>query len=213
MSALTIYARPVLLKVSTLLEKADCPSISEGAEKDDMPASYKVVVTGPFNSGKTTLIGTVSDIEVVRTEKRITTEDRGIKAETTVAMDYGRVALDDRIIHLNGTPGQTRFDFMWDILAKEMDAFVVVVDSTDRHSFADAAEQIRLFVSGPSVPYLVAANKTDLPNRLSLEDVRRGTGISADITVMPCVATQRSSVRQVLLQVIDLIENRPASKP
>ena len=93
-------------------------------------SAFKIVVTGPFNSGKTEFIKTISDIPVVSTEKRITTEDRGIKAETTVAMDYGRVNLDGSTLYLYGTPGQTRFDFMWEILSGEMDAFIVLVDST-----------------------------------------------------------------------------------
>jgi small GTP-binding protein len=173
-----------------------------------MPNTYKVLVTGPFNSGKTTFISTISDIDVVTTEKKITTEDRGIKNETTVAMDYGRVEVDGRVLHLSGTPGQTRFNFMWDILAREMNAFVVLVDSTDRPSFPDAAELIGLFSSFHSVPYLVAANKSDLTNSARLEEVRRGTNAGPDATVMPCVATQKSSVRQVLLQVIELIEAR-----
>src|SRR5260221_14330153 len=90
---------------------------------------YKIIVTRPFNSGKTTFVSTISDIAVVTTEKKITTEDRGIKNETTVAMDYGRVEIDGKVLHLSGTPGQTRFNFMWDILAREMNAFVVLVDS------------------------------------------------------------------------------------
>jgi len=170
--------------------------------------SYKIIVTGPFNSGKTAFIGTISDIAVVTTEKKITTEDRGIKNETTVAMDYGRVDIDGRVLHLSGTPGQTRFSFMWDILAREMNAFIVLVDSTDRPSFPDAAELIGLFSSFHSVPYLVAANKSDLPGAVSLEDVRRGTNAGPNVTVMPCVATEKSSVRQVLRQVIKLIEAR-----
>src|SRR5258708_8187868 len=144
--------------------------------KEDIVTNvYKVIVTGPFNSGKTTFVKTISDIDVVTTEKKITTEDRGIKNETTVAMDYGRVEIDARVLHLSGTPGQTRFNFMWYILAKEMNAFVVLVDATDRPSFPDAAELMAMFSCFHAVPYLVAANKSDLPGSVSLEDVRRGT--------------------------------------
>lgn len=165
----------------------------------------KIIVTGPFNSGKTQFIRTISDIEVVVTERRITTEDRGIKAETTVAMDYGRVELDGVTIHLNGTPGQARFDFMWDILAREMSGFIVLVDSTDSLSFADARDLIALFHDFHAVPYLIAANKQDIPGTASLYEVKRGVGASDDVLVMPCVATQKSSVQQVLRQMISLV--------
>ena len=100
---------------------------------------YKIVVTGPFASGKTSFVKTGSDIEIVETEKSITTEDKGIKALTTVAMDFGRVDLNGDKVHLYGTPGQTRFAFMWEILAKEMNGFIVLVDATDTPSFPDAA--------------------------------------------------------------------------
>jgi signal recognition particle receptor subunit beta len=171
-------------------------------------SAFKLVVTGPFNSGKTQFIKTISDIPVVSTEKRITTEDRGIKAETTVAMDYGRVLLDAHTLYLYGTPGQARFDFMWEILSGEMDGFVVLVDSTDPPSFPDAAELISLFSGFVNVPYLIAATKTDLAGAARLPEIRRGTRAGGDITVMPCVATQKSSVRQVLLQVLELLKKR-----
>jgi len=167
---------------------------------------YKVVVTGPFSAGKTTFIKSISEIPVVSTERKITTEDRGIKAETTVAMDYGRVTIDGRILHLNGTPGQARFDFMWEILAKEMHAFVVLVDSTDPPSFPEASDLIDLFYNMHEVPYLVAANYAGSPGAASDSEVRRGTQAADFVTVMPCNAASKSSVRQVLLQVIDLIE-------
>ncbi|GAB4324307.1 MAG: ATP/GTP-binding protein [Phototrophicales bacterium] len=169
-------------------------------------SNYKIVVTGPFNSGKTQFIKTISDIEVVSTERKITTEDRGIKAETTVAMDYGRVKLDDDTLYLYGTPGQTRFDFMWEILSNEMNGFIVLVDSTDTPSFPEAAGLIEQFTEFVNVPYLIVANKTDLPNAASLTEVRRGTKADGNVTVMPCVATQKSSVRQVLLQMMQLLK-------
>lgn len=173
-------------------------------------ASFKVVVTGTFNSGKTQFIKTISDIPIVSTEKRITTEDRGIKAETTVAMDYGRVLIDGDMLYLYGTPGQIRFDFMWEILSEEMDAYILLVDSTDVYSFPEALEVSERFRSLGHVPYIIVANKTDMEHAARLGEVRRGTNAPSDITVMPCVATQKSSVRQVLLQVLDIL-HRAAS--
>ena len=79
--------------------------------------TVKIVVTGPFNSGKTELIRSVSEIDVISTEKKITSEIEKIKESTTVAMDFGRITVDDDLIlFLFGTPGQKRFDFMWEIL-------------------------------------------------------------------------------------------------
>lgn len=167
---------------------------------------YKVVVTGPFNSGKSTFVRTISEIDVVSTERKVTTEDAGIKSETTVAMDYGKVKLDDDIIHLNGAPGQTRFSFMWEILAKEMQAFLVLVDSTDTSSFGDVPEIIKTFTAMNQVPYMVVGTKSDLPGAASIGQIRNGTHIEDFVTVIPCNATSKSSIRQVLLQVVDLIK-------
>lgn len=169
-------------------------------------ALYKVVVTGPFNSGKTTFVNSISDINVVSTERKITTEDKGIKSQTTVAMDYGRVTLGDDVVHLNGAPGQTRFRFMWEILAIEMNAFIVLVDSTDPSSFPDAREIINTFSGINEVPYLIVGTKSDQPEAATLAQIRRGTQAEDFVTVMPCSATQKSSVRQVMLQVVDLIK-------
>jgi hypothetical protein len=175
-------------------------------------SAFKIVVTGPFNSGKTEFIKTISDIPVVSTEKKITTEDKGIKAETTVAMDYGRVLLDGDTLYLYGTPGQTRFDFMWEILSSEMNGFIVLVDSTDTPSFPEAAELISLFSGFVNVPYLVVANKTDMEGAAKLPEIRRGTKSGSNVTVMPCVATQKSSVRQVLLQMVELLKKEKSAQ-
>jgi small GTP-binding protein len=167
--------------------------------------SYKVVVTGTFNSGKTQFIKSISDIPVVATEKAVTTEDRTIKAETTVAMDYGRVTLDGDTVFLFGTPGQTRFDFMRDILQKEMQAFIVLVDSADPPSFPEAAVIIEQFLAFANVPYLVVANKSDLPDAAKLSEVQRGTRLAESVTIIPCNALQKSSVRQVLREVLEML--------
>ena len=173
-------------------------------------SNYKIIVTGPFNSGKTQFIRTISDIEVVSTERKITTEDRGIKAETTVAMDYGRVTINGDTLYLYGTPGQTRFDFMWEILSDEMNAFIVLVDSTDLPSFPEAAEIVSQFTGYVNVPYIIIANKTDIDGAANIDEVREGTKTSSDVTVMPCVALQKTSVRQVLLQMIDVLKREGA---
>lgn len=169
-------------------------------------STFKVVVTGPFNSGKTEFVRSGSDIPVIETEKSITTEDRGIKAETTVAMDFGRVNNGADTIHLFGTPGQTRFSFMWEILAKEMNGFIVLVDSTDMPSFPEAAELIRQFSSFEDVPYIVVANKRDLDGAAPVEEIMRSIGITDPSQIMTAVATDASSVRAVINQIVALIQ-------
>ncbi|MEM9953571.1 MAG: ATP/GTP-binding protein [Chloroflexota bacterium] len=168
-------------------------------------AVYKVVVTGPFNSGKTEFVKNGSDIDIVETERSITTEDRGIKALTTVAMDFGRVDFEDDRVHLYGTPGQTRFSFMWETLAKDMNGFIVLVDATDPPSFPDAAELIETFSSFEDVPFIVVANKIELDEAVSLNEVRDGTGISSGIPVIPCTAIEKASVRSVVSEMLSAL--------
>ncbi|MFQ5408633.1 MAG: ATP/GTP-binding protein [Anaerolineales bacterium] len=170
-----------------------------------MERTLKLVVTGPYGAGKSQFVETLSDIEVVRTERRVSAGAADGKRETTVAMDYGRVALDDAILHLNGTPGQARFDFMWDILTREMHGFVVLVDSCQPDTFADARELIEAFSRQQPVPYVVAANKQDLACAPSLDQMRREMKVASNVLVMPCVATRRTSVRQVVKQLVSMI--------
>src|SRR5664279_6028877 len=84
--------------------------------------TVKMVITGPFSSGKTEFIRSISEIDVVTTERGISSEaERTVKESTTVAMDFGRITVDDDLVlYLFGTPGQRRFDFMWEILAEGM---------------------------------------------------------------------------------------------
>jgi len=167
---------------------------------------YKIIVTGPFNSGKTEFIKTISEIPVILTEKSITTEDRGIKAHTTVAMDFGRITIGEDTLHLFGTPGQTRFSFMWEILAKEMDGFIVLVDATDRPSFPEAAELVKQFSGFVDVPHLIVSNKTDLEGAAILDQVRSETASHEDEEVLACVALEKPSVRAILEKMLELVK-------
>lgn len=166
---------------------------------------FKVVVTGPFNVGKTEFIRTISDIPILTTEKRITDHLAATKEETTVAMDYGQVRIGEDLFHLYGTPGQPRFDFMWDILSKEMHAFILLVDSSDVGGLMEARQLIRVFSHKGSVPYLIAANKQDKENVLPVEEIARRLGVDGKIRVVPCVATNRESVYNVLKELQALL--------
>lgn len=164
----------------------------------------KVVVTGPFGAGKTQFITTISEIDVVRTERRITLpEQRKSKEETTVAMDYGRITIKkDVALELYGTPGQRRFDFMFDILSRGMWGFVIMVDSTDPSSFDEARDLLRVFDKFARVPRVIAANKQDQKGAVSPNELRRALKLGPSVKILSCQATDGSSVRKVLLALL-----------
>jgi small GTP-binding protein len=165
--------------------------------------TVKMVVTGPFNAGKTEFIRSVSEIDVVATERKITDETSAVKPQTTVAMDFGRITVDeDLVLYLFGTPGQKRFDFMWEILSEGMLGFVVLVDSVRPETFREARRILDIFRSYAGTPYVVAANKQDLEDAWSPEDLRIALKVHPQIKLLPCVATNRESVKNVLLELL-----------
>lgn len=174
--------------------------------------TLKMVVTGPFSAGKTQFIQTVSEIDVVATEASISGgEEKRVKNRTTVAMDFGRITVDeDLVLYLFGTPGQRRFDFMWEILSEGMLGFVVLVDSARPETFREARRILDTFQSYAAAPYIVAANKQDMEDAWSADDLRIALRIDSDVKVLPCVATDKESVKAVLLEllysILDLLE-------
>ena len=165
--------------------------------------TVKIVVTGPFSAGKTQFIQTVSEIDVVSTERKITSESERIKERTTVAMDFGRITVDDDLVlYLFGTPGQKRFDFMWEILSEGMLGFVVLIDSVRPETFREARTILDTFRAYAPTPYVVAANKQDLEDAWGVDDLRIALRIDSDVKLLPCVAQDRESVRNALLELL-----------
>ena len=177
--------------------------------------AVKIVVTGPFSAGKTTLIRTISEITVLSTEKDITDHTKSRKAETTVAMDFGRITIDrDLVLYLFGTPGQDRFDFMWEILGEGMLGYILLVDSSRQDSLDEAVGILAAFRKMARVPFVVALNRSAgiAPNEE--QQVREVLQLDDDVSVVPCDATDRESVKAVLLallySVLDSVEGPPA---
>lgn len=165
--------------------------------------TLKMVVTGPFNAGKTEFIQSVSEIDVVSTERKISSEIERIKETTTVAMDFGRISIDDgMVLYLFGTPGQKRFDFMWEILSEGMLGFVVIVDSTRPETFREARKILETFRAYAPTPYVVAANKQDCEDAWEPTDMRIALRLNPQIKLLECVATQKESVKDVLLELL-----------
>lgn len=109
-------------------------------------AEQKIIFTGPVGAGKTTAISSISDVPTVRTEARASDETRKLKTNTTVAMDYGVLNLDGGAkVHLYGTPGQERFDFMWEILTQKGIGLVLLVDNRREDPLEDMRHYLQAF--------------------------------------------------------------------
>ena len=179
--------------------------------------SVKIVVTGPFAAGKTTLIRTVSEITVLSTERGVTDETRGRKRETTVAMDFGRITVDrDLVLYLFGTPGQERFDFMWEILGEGMIGYVLLVDAEREDSLDEAASILQAFRRMARVPIVVGLNRAPAEWEPLAAAVRDRLTLPASVPVHAVDATDRESVKSLLLAllyaVLDEVETRAVAQ-
>lgn len=177
------------------------------------PVPVKIVVGGGFGAGKTTAISTLSEIAPVTTEAAMTAPAASVdvapaasrKAATTVAMDFGRLTLDDTLVlYLFGTPGQDRFGFMWPTLCAGALGGIVVVDPS---RVADGFVAVDYFEK-VGIPFVVAVNAFENRENLSLDDVRAATNIDPETPVVAVDARDRESMTGVALRLLDLILHR-----
>lgn len=165
-----------------------------------MNTPLKIVISGPVGAGKTTFIRTLSQTQVVNTDE-LSSEQIG-KTHTTVALDFGQIDLGDYLIHLFGTPGQTRFDFMWEILSEGALGLLVLVACDRPQDFPHARRILEFVTSRHALPFVIASTRYDIARAAwSTEDIASYFGLLPE-QVIGINAENQESAKAALVRLM-----------
>jgi signal recognition particle receptor subunit beta len=184
----------------------------DSERSDRIPVALKILIAGGFGAGKTTMVGSVSEIRPLQTEEVLTGVDGGddlagveAKRTTTVTMDFGRITItDDLQLYLFGTPGQDRFWFLWDELSQGALGAVVLADT---RRLADCFPSIDYFEQR-GTPFVVAVNCFDAERRFGSDAVARALDLDPDVPVVEFDAREPIGARNVLIELVEYVARR-----
>lgn len=167
-----------------------------------------MVVTGPVGAGKSTFIRSVSEIETVDTDRKATDETSLLKQKTTVAFDFGRLQFNpDMALHLYGTPGQERFNFIWDMLIRKAHAYILLVAAHRPGEFRYARRVVSYMNQRAQIPMVIGLTHTDCSGAWSEENVIAALGYYDASTQPPIVIVNPNEMSSVATAVISLVQH------
>ncbi len=168
----------------------------------------RLVVTGAVGAGKSTFIRSVSEIEVVDTDRRATDETANLKAKTTVAFDFGRLQFGPEMaLHLYGTPGQSRFDFMWDILIRNAHAYLLLVAAHRSHEFYYARRILTFMNQRAQIPMIIGLTYMDSPDAWDADTIAIALGYPDPTHRPPMLAVDARQTKSVAEAVLALVQH------
>lgn len=169
---------------------------------------FKIAITGNVGAGKTTFIRTISEIEVVDTDRRATDETAALKQNTTVAFDFGRLTINsEQLVYLYGTPGQSRFDFMWDIVIEQSHAYILLVAAHRPQDFRGARKILNFINQKVKIPMIIGLTHTECEGAWQADNIVLALGLSNQKNRPPIVQINPENPTSVAQSLVVLLEH------